>query len=147
MASGWLIKTSRDLSTCVRRTRGSSIPPPLVGFSSTVIGDHLYIFGGRLVQVRRMVSDLWALDLHTLVWEKLWPPFNAESGQDAESEAASYPQPRYFHRYVAQPLRSMRRVLKTCPQRRCLGYKTCHLWRNGPDDRIGVYTRRRGFYR
>lgn len=69
-------------------------PPPLVGYSSTVINDKLYVFGGRLVHVRRMVSDLWALDLHTLVWSKLWPP---TSDEDA---AASGPRPRYFHRWV-----------------------------------------------
>lgn len=65
-----------------------------VGFSSTVFGDKLYVFGGRLVHVRRMVSDLYALDLHTLVWEKLWPP------EDQQSSSLGGPQPRYFHRWA-----------------------------------------------
>ncbi|KAK9898655.1 galactose oxidase [Cystobasidium minutum MCA 4210] len=80
--------TLADLTSCVRRTTGD-VPPGLVGFSSTTIGDKLYIFGGRLVHVRRMVNELRALDLNTLVWEKLWP-------LDGVSESAG-PQPRYFH--------------------------------------------------
>lgn len=80
----------------VRRTKGD-IPPPLVGFTSTVLstskGDHLFVWGGRLVHVRRMVADLWALNLHTLVWEKRWPP---SDGVDLGPTV--YPNPRYFHR-------------------------------------------------
>lgn len=89
--SDHIARTCRDLTSCVRRTTGD-VPPGLVGFSSTTIGDKLYIFGGRLVHVRRMVNELRALDLNTLVWEKLWP-------LDGVSESEG-PQPRYFHRYV-----------------------------------------------
>lgn len=75
----------------MRRTTGD-VPPGLVGFSSTTIGDKLYVFGGRLVHVRRMVNELRALDLNTLVWEKLWPLDDSSEGEG--------PQPRYFHRWV-----------------------------------------------
>lgn len=42
------------------------------------------------MHVRRMVNELRALDLNTLVWEKLWPR--------ADVEVSDGPQPRYFHR-------------------------------------------------
>lgn len=89
-----------DLATCVRRTTGQK-PPGLVGFSSTVIGDKLYIFGGRLVNVRRMVNDLWALDLNNLIWEKLWPTSVRKgdtSRENGHMDDLESPQPRYFHR-------------------------------------------------
>lgn len=49
----------------------------------------LYLFGGRLVSTRRMVNDLYALNLETLVWEKI--EAQSDDGQ------LSLPQPRYFH--------------------------------------------------
>lgn len=42
--------------------------------------------GGRLVTERRMVSDLYAFDLETYVWEKI-APFPQDD----------IPKPRYFH--------------------------------------------------
>lgn len=64
--------TLADLTACVRSTKGD-IPPPLVGASITVLGTGLYVFGGRLVPTRLMVSDLYRLDLQSLLWEKIWP--------------------------------------------------------------------------
>ncbi|EGG01494.1 uncharacterized protein MELLADRAFT_117785 [Melampsora larici-populina 98AG31] len=64
--------TLADLTACVRSTKGD-IPPPLVGASITVLGTGLYVFGGRLVPTRLMVSDLYRLDLQSLHWEKIWP--------------------------------------------------------------------------
>ncbi|KDQ08090.1 hypothetical protein BOTBODRAFT_119059 [Botryobasidium botryosum FD-172 SS1] len=74
-----------DLTTYSRKTKGH-VPPPLVGASTTVIGDKMYLFGGRLVAERRMTSDLYVFDFHTLIWSKLLFP------QDHNLPAA-----RYFH--------------------------------------------------
>ncbi|EJC99052.1 galactose oxidase [Fomitiporia mediterranea MF3/22] len=74
-----------DLTTSSRKTSGS-VPPKLVGASTTIIGDKMYLFGGRLVAERRMVSDLYVFDLETFVWTKV-PPF---AGDDV-------PGARYFH--------------------------------------------------
>ncbi|GAA94878.1 uncharacterized protein L969DRAFT_94170 [Mixia osmundae IAM 14324] len=64
--------TLADLTACVRRTKGD-IPPPLVGASTTVIGNRMYLFGGRLVPTRVMIDDLYILDLPTLTWKKVLP--------------------------------------------------------------------------
>lgn len=77
--------TLADLTACVRRTNGVR-PPPLVGCSLTLIGDSVYLFGGRLVPTRTMVSTLYALNLNTLSWTNLTPPNSIPS-----------PAPRYFH--------------------------------------------------
>ncbi|KAJ3756496.1 hypothetical protein EV360DRAFT_95675 [Lentinula raphanica] len=74
-----------DLTTSCHKTTGD-VPAKLVGASTTVVGSKVYLFGGRLVAERRMVSDLYAFDLETRVWEKI-PPF---PGDDI-------PKPRYFH--------------------------------------------------
>jgi hypothetical protein len=46
----------------------------------------MYLFGGRLVTERRMVSDLYVFDLETFVWERI-PP----------SPEDDIPEARYFH--------------------------------------------------
>ncbi|KAL5524836.1 hypothetical protein ACEPAF_9982 [Sanghuangporus sanghuang] len=74
-----------DLTTSSRKTSGT-VPPKLVGASTTIVGDKMYLFGGRLVAERRMVSDLHVFDLETFVWTKV-PPF---PGDDI-------PGARYFH--------------------------------------------------
>ncbi|KAH7885282.1 hypothetical protein F5I97DRAFT_1928681 [Phlebopus sp. FC_14] len=74
-----------DLTTFCRKTTGD-VPAKLVGASTTVVGSKMYLFGGRLVAERRMVSDLYVFDLATFIWEKL-SPF-------PEDEV---PEPRYFH--------------------------------------------------
>ncbi|PLW11787.1 hypothetical protein PCANC_07909 [Puccinia coronata f. sp. avenae] len=65
--------TLADLTACLRSTTGE-VPPPLVGASITVLGTSIYVFGGRLVPTRLMISDMYRLDLHTLEWQKIWPP-------------------------------------------------------------------------
>jgi len=65
--------TLADLTACLRSTTGE-IPPPLVGASITVLGTSIYVFGGRLVPTRLMISDMYRLDLNTLEWHKIWPP-------------------------------------------------------------------------
>ncbi|OAX40956.1 galactose oxidase [Rhizopogon vinicolor AM-OR11-026] len=74
-----------DLTTFCRKTTGD-IPPKLVGASTTVVADKMYLFGGRLVTERRMISDLFVFDMETFVWEKVIP-----SPEDPIPEA------RYFH--------------------------------------------------
>ncbi|KAJ4481981.1 hypothetical protein J3R30DRAFT_3285643 [Lentinula aciculospora] len=74
-----------DLTTSCRKTTGD-VPAKLVGASTTVVGSKVYLFGGRLVTERRMVSDLYTFDLKTCVWEKVTP--------FPEDEI---PKPRYFH--------------------------------------------------
>lgn len=46
----------------------------------------MYLFGGRLVTERRMVSDLYVFNLETFVWEKITP-----------SPEDDIPEARYFH--------------------------------------------------
>ncbi|CAO1632407.1 unnamed protein product [Parajaminaea phylloscopi] len=88
------------------------VPPPLVGASTAVVSrssqeehhhtvgqdaaptDKLYLFGGRLVSSRKMTNDMYALDLETLVWEKI-DMLAGEADQGAEQQAR--PEPRYFH--------------------------------------------------
>ncbi|CAE6441191.1 unnamed protein product [Rhizoctonia solani] len=75
-----------DLTTYSRKARGD-VPPPLVGASTTVIGNQMYLFGGRLVTQRRMVADLYCFHLEEYTWERLPPP-------ELDPNA---PPPRYFH--------------------------------------------------
>ena len=77
-----------DLTTSARITTGD-VPPPLVGASTTVVGDKMYLFGGRLHSMRRMTSDLYIFDLCTSVWKNITP-----TGSDS---ALHSPTPRYFH--------------------------------------------------
>ncbi|KAF8195477.1 galactose oxidase [Pholiota molesta] len=74
-----------DLTTFCRKTTGD-VPAKLVGASTTVVGSKMYLFGGRLVTERRMVSDLYAFDLETFVWERL------QSFPEDD-----IPRARYFH--------------------------------------------------
>ncbi|KAG8899120.1 hypothetical protein FRB99_006910 [Tulasnella sp. 403] len=74
-----------DLTTFARKTKGH-VPPQLVGASTTVVGNKMYLFGGRLVSQRRMVSDLYVFDLEKFVWHKVEP-----------SPDEQVPGARYFH--------------------------------------------------
>lgn len=74
-----------DLTAFCRRTSGD-VPPKLVGASTTVVGSKMYLYGGRLVAERKMVSDIYMFDLETLRWEKI-----------IQSPEDDVPQARYFH--------------------------------------------------
>lgn len=109
--------TLADLTAATRRTTGQR-PPPLVrslalslslsprsgsslsryqvGCSLTLINDHIYLFGGRLVPTRTMVSTLYSLSLRTLEWQLLWPP-TTTSTAEASTPAPVGPAARYFH--------------------------------------------------
>ncbi|KAI8379509.1 uncharacterized protein BYT42DRAFT_569015 [Radiomyces spectabilis] len=75
-----------DLTTEIKPTHGH-IPPPLVGASTTIVGDKMYVFGGRWVSSRQMSNELYILDLPTMTWSRY----------AASSDAPSPPKPRYFH--------------------------------------------------
>jgi hypothetical protein len=69
----------------VHRTTGKE-PHPLVGATTTILGDKLYVFGGRILSRSKPVltSDLYELDLIRRNWIKL-------------ETTGDVPPPRYFH--------------------------------------------------
>ncbi|KAL2194101.1 hypothetical protein P885DRAFT_63407 [Corynascus similis CBS 632.67] len=74
----------------VHRTTGRE-PHPLVGATTTVLGDKLYVFGGRILSRSRpapLTSDLYELDLIRRHWTKL-------------ETTGDIPPPRYFHSMCA----------------------------------------------
>jgi hypothetical protein len=73
----------------VHRTTGRE-PHPLVGATTTILGDKLYVFGGRRLSRTRpqLTSDLYELDLIKRHWTKI----------DAKGDL---PPPRYFHSVCA----------------------------------------------
>lgn len=73
----------------VRRTTGRE-PHPLVGATTTILGDRLYVFGGRVLSKSRpqLTSDIYELDLIRRHWSKI----------DASGDI---PRPRYFHSMCA----------------------------------------------
>ncbi|EAW10323.1 putative regulatory protein Ral2 [Aspergillus clavatus NRRL 1] len=73
----------------VRRTTGRE-PHPLVGATTTILGDKLYVFGGRVLSKSRPVltSDLYELDLIRRHWTRIEP-------------TGDVPRPRYFHSVCA----------------------------------------------
>ncbi|PGH10299.1 hypothetical protein GX51_00056 [Blastomyces parvus] len=74
----------------VHRTTGRE-PRPLVGPSSTVLGDKLYVFGGRLQSRSRpelLTNEMYELDLVRRHWTKL-------------DTTGDIPPPRYFHTVCA----------------------------------------------
>ncbi|KAH8816503.1 hypothetical protein F5884DRAFT_776476 [Xylogone sp. PMI_703] len=73
----------------VHRTTGRE-PHPLVGATTTILGDKLYVFGGRILSRTRpaLTSDLYELDLIRRHWTKL-------------ETMGDIPPPRYFHSMCA----------------------------------------------
>ncbi|PHH59189.1 hypothetical protein CDD81_3657 [Ophiocordyceps australis] len=74
----------------VHRTTGRE-PPPLVGATTTIIEDKLYVFGGRILSRSRpapLTADLYELDLVRRHWTKL-------------ETSGDLPPPRYFHSMCA----------------------------------------------
>ena len=65
-------------------------PHALVGATTTILGDRLYVFGGRKLSRRRpqLTSDLYELDLIRRHWTKV-------------EVTGSVPLPRYFHSVCA----------------------------------------------
>lgn len=77
------------LACNVHRTTGNE-PHALVGATTTILGDKLYVFGGRILSRRRphLTSDLYELDLRRRHWTKL-------------DTTGDIPPPRYFHSVCA----------------------------------------------
>ncbi len=74
----------------VHRTTGRE-PHPLVGATTTILGDKLYVFGGRVLSRSRrapLTSDLYELDLIRRHWTKI-------------ETTGDIPPPRYFHSMCA----------------------------------------------
>ncbi|KAK0611040.1 hypothetical protein B0T14DRAFT_441507 [Immersiella caudata] len=74
----------------VHRTTGRE-PHPLVGATTTILGDKLYVFGGRILSRSRpapLTADLYELDLIRRHWTKL-------------ETTGDIPPPRYFHSMCA----------------------------------------------
>ncbi|KAK4664348.1 uncharacterized protein QC763_504680 [Podospora pseudopauciseta] len=74
----------------VHRTTGRE-PHPLVGATTTVLGDKLYVFGGRILSRSRpapLTADLYELDLIRRHWTKM-------------ETTGDIPPPRYFHSMCA----------------------------------------------
>lgn len=73
----------------VHRTTGRE-PHPLVGATTTILGDKLFVFGGRKLSRTRpqLTSDLYELDLVRRHWTKI----------EAKGDI---PPPRYFHSVCA----------------------------------------------
>ena len=69
----------------VHRTTGKE-PHPLVGATTTILADKLYVFGGRRLSRTRplLTSDLYELDLVKRRWSKV-------------ETKGDIPPPRYFH--------------------------------------------------
>ena len=65
-------------------------PHALVGATTTILGDKLYVFGGRVLSRRRpqLTSDLYELDLVRRHWTKV-------------ETTGDVPPPRYFHSVCA----------------------------------------------
>lgn len=84
MSSG--TQSIADLTTEIKLTTGAN-PPPLVGASTTVADNKLYVFGGRLVSSRQMTNHLYILNLDTLVW----------THHISQPDSPPPPRPRYFH--------------------------------------------------
>lgn len=84
MSSG--TQSIADLTTETKPTTGD-IPPPLVGASTVISGNKLYLFGGRLVSSRQMTNHLYILNLDTLNWTR----------HISEPGSPPPPRARYFH--------------------------------------------------
>ncbi|EPS43881.1 hypothetical protein H072_2173 [Dactylellina haptotyla CBS 200.50] len=85
-------QTSQNFSSLVSRVLSTSgkEPPSLVGSSTTIVGDHLYVFGGRILSKNRpqLTSDMYLLNLLTRTWSKV-------------DQFGEIPAPRYFHSVCA----------------------------------------------
>ncbi|KAI8351805.1 hypothetical protein EDC96DRAFT_518513 [Choanephora cucurbitarum] len=71
-----------ELITEFHKTTGD-VPPLLIGATTTLVNDHIYLFGGRIQSTRKISNSLYILSLKTHTWT-LVQPENKPAG-------------RYFH--------------------------------------------------
>lgn len=109
-------KSSSSGGSAAGASRSTSTGTSSSSAASCTLSPRLYIFGGRLVSTRRMVADIWYLDLHTLKWTRIAGQSSADSRQSQDSDprakhddaispdeksptrrAKTVPSPRYFH--------------------------------------------------
>lgn len=72
-----------QLITEFHKTTGD-VPPLLIGATTTLVDNFIYLFGGRLQSSRQISNRLYVLNLNSKVWESIIPHSKA-------------PPPRYFH--------------------------------------------------
>ncbi|KAG0166862.1 hypothetical protein DFQ28_010146 [Apophysomyces sp. BC1034] len=86
MPTAMQMQSISGIITQVRVTSGD-IPPPLVGASTTVIDDRVFVFGGCLVSSHKVTNHMYVLDLKSFVWTRHIP----------SPDSDELPSPRYFH--------------------------------------------------
>ncbi|KAI9474033.1 MAG: hypothetical protein EXX96DRAFT_529108 [Benjaminiella poitrasii] len=72
-----------ELITEFHKTTGN-VPPPLIGATTTLANQNIYLFGGRLQSTRQISNLVYVLSLRTHTWETIQPENRP-------------PSPRYFH--------------------------------------------------
>ncbi|KAG1108145.1 hypothetical protein G6F42_016099 [Rhizopus arrhizus] len=72
-----------ELITDFYQTTGN-VPPPLIGATTTLAHQHIYVFGGRLQSTRQISNRVYILSLKTKAWKTVQPQNTP-------------PTPRYFH--------------------------------------------------
>ncbi|KAI8636329.1 hypothetical protein BD408DRAFT_397568, partial [Parasitella parasitica] len=72
-----------ELITDFYKTTGNG-PPPLIGATTTLVNQDVYIFGGRLQSTRQISNQVYILSLKTKSWRAVLPQNTP-------------PAPRYFH--------------------------------------------------
>lgn len=63
---------------CSKQLCTGDCPPTTSGASASIIGKHMYIFGGFGIRTDRLYNSLYRLDLETFVWENLQSLTRAE---------------------------------------------------------------------
>ncbi|KAI7886684.1 galactose oxidase, partial [Lichtheimia hyalospora FSU 10163] len=82
-------KSIADLTTRLASAKGD-VPPPLIGASTTLVDDRVYVFGGRLTASAHVQNQLYILDLSHGVWTHVVPKHQQQQ-----------PASRYFHSATA----------------------------------------------
>ncbi|CDH50288.1 galactose oxidase [Lichtheimia corymbifera JMRC:FSU:9682] len=83
-------KSIADLTTRLASAKGD-VPPPLIGASTTLVDNRVYVFGGRLTASAHVHSQLYVLDLSNGVWTHVVP----------KHQQQKQPAARYFHSATA----------------------------------------------
>ncbi|EEB08468.1 Ras1-Scd pathway protein Ral2 [Schizosaccharomyces japonicus yFS275] len=84
MATTPVKQSLNDITLLVQSTKGQ-VPPPVIGETSVIIDNHVYVFGGRDAQSKKLRSNMYKMDISNFYWSAL------------NSEESRLPTPRYFH--------------------------------------------------
>lgn len=85
-------KSIADLTTRLASAKGD-VPPPLIGASTTLVNNRVYVFGGRLTESAHVQNQVYVLDLGNGVWTHVVPKHQQQDQQP--------PTARYFHSATA----------------------------------------------